>query len=177
MVDSRGRDWIVVKIRPDGSEATRYDATEVPAPDGWLAVEARWVHGFIDIGSFAFQQDDRLLEYFSLERLYNAFATFRDNGEFVAWYCNVTHPTAVTDGEIFWHDLYIDVIVLASGEVLVLDEDELEESGLEQQDPELYSRILDARDELLDMIERRAYPFDEVDIGPASVAQAADDRR
>jgi hypothetical protein len=157
-----GRNWVVVKVRPDGSEATRYDAREMPAPDGWLAVAAQWVHGFVDIGCFAFQQDDLLVEYFSLDRPYNAFATYRAHGEFVAWYCNVTHPTSVTESEITWHDLYVDVVVLASGEVLVLDEDELEQSGLRHRDPELHARILDARDELLTLIQNLDYPFSEV---------------
>lgn len=159
---STGRSWVVVKIRPDGTEATRYAASEVVAPPGWIAVEARWVHGYVDIGSFAFQQDDVLTEYFSLDHHFNAFATYRSSGEFVAWYCNVTYPTVVTETEIKWHDLYVDIVVLASGETLVLDEDELEQSGLRRRDPDLHARIVDTRDELLEMIRNREYPFSEV---------------
>jgi hypothetical protein len=161
--EERERVWTVVKIRPDGSIATRYHATEIPAPDGWIAVEARWKHGHIDIGCFAFEQGDVLLEYFSLDNHYNAFATFRESGEFVAWYCNVTHPTFTSDSEIFWHDLFVDVVALPSGDVLVLDEDELEESGLEHREPDLHARIVSARDELLAMLSTNAYPFSEVD--------------
>jgi uncharacterized protein len=157
-----GRQWIVAKLRPDGSVATRYDAWELPAPPDWILVEAHWVHGRVDIGCFVFEPGDVLLEYFSLDRHYNAFATYRQSGEFVAWYCNVTYPTIVTDSELHWHDLYIDVIVLADGTVLVLDEDELEESALLARDPQLHATILAARDELLAMIEHDAYPFNDV---------------
>jgi hypothetical protein len=159
---SPGRQWNVIKLRPDGTVATRYDATEIESPDGWIAVNARWMHGFIDIGSFAFEPHDVLIEYFSLRRHYNAFATFRADGRFVAWYCNVTHPSTVTETEIFWHDLYVDVVVLADGNVLVLDEDELEDSELSQSDPELHGTILAARDELLELVKRGDYPFSEV---------------
>lgn len=155
------RIWTVAKLRPDGSVATRYLARERPAPPGWILVEADWVHGRVDIGLFAFEPGDVLLEYFSLDRYYNAFATYRATGEFVAWYCNVTYPTIVHDDELHWHDLYVDVIVLASGETVILDEDELEESGLAVTDPALYTAILAARDELLELIERTAYPFTE----------------
>jgi uncharacterized protein len=157
-----GREWTVAKLRPDGSVATRYAAVELPAPPGWILVEAHWVHGRIDIGCFVFEPGDILLEYFSLDHYYNAFATYRVTGEFVAWYCNVTYPTRVTRDEIQWHDLYIDVIVLANGEIIVLDEDELEQSGLAVDDPTLHATILAARDELLSMIDRNAYPFSEV---------------
>jgi hypothetical protein len=156
------RPWVVAKLRPDGSIAARYAAVELPAPEGWVLVEAQWVHGRVDIGCFAFEPGDVLLEYFSLDRFYNAFATYRATGEFVAWYCNVTYPTRLSETELHWHDLYIDVIVLADGTVHVLDEDELVAAGLAGSDPELHATILAARDELLRMIERGCYPFSDV---------------
>jgi energy-coupling factor transporter ATP-binding protein EcfA2 len=74
----------------------------------------------------------------------------------------------VTEDAIVWHDLYIDVIAYPDGRLLVLDEDELAESGLLHSDPALHARIIAARDELLAMAETHAYPF--------SAAGAADQR-
>lgn len=156
--------WTVHKLRPDGTVATTYQASSLPAPDNWVAARAEWPHQRVDIGFYAFEPGDILHEYFSLDRHFNAFATFRPNGEFVGWYCNITHPTCVDDvsREISWHDLYVDVIVLPDGIVIVLDEDELAESGLAATDPDLHVTIMSARDEVLEMISANAYPFSEV---------------
>jgi protein associated with RNAse G/E len=151
----------VVKLRPDGTPAARYPATEVDAPPGWIAVRAVWGYGRVDIGHFTFEPGDILLEYFSLERPYNAFATFRPTGELAGWYSNVTYPTEVTDDEIRWHDLWVDVLLLPDGEVVVLDEDELGEAGVAESDPALHRMILDARDEVIRLIGDTAYPFSE----------------
>ena len=124
-------------------------------------MRANWVHGRMDLGYLVFEPDDLLDEYFALERPYNAFALYRSSGEFVGWYCNVTHPTAVAAQTISWHDLYVDVIVYPDGRTLVLDEDELAEAGVAQRDPALHALILDARDELLRLAAERAYPFSE----------------
>jgi hypothetical protein len=150
--------WIV-KVRPDGREAARYRGRELPAEPGWLAVRAEWTHGFYDLGYLTFQDGDYLDEYFSLDQYFNAFAIFRAGGEFAGWYCNVTYPTRVLPGEIQWHDLYVDVIVQPNGETVVVDEDELEASGLETRDPKLYDAVLASRDHLLTLVNTRAYPF------------------
>lgn len=152
-------DWTVVKLRPDGSEAARYRATGVAAPPGWVAARAVWTFGTVDIGYYTFEPGDVLYEYFSTERHYNLFAIYRPDGRLVGWYCNVTHPTRVEDGVITWHDLWVDVLVLTDGSIVVVDLDELGESGVEMRDPTLNQTILAARDELVAMAERRAWPF------------------
>ena len=149
----------VVKLSPTGKPPVRYGGTELPAPEGWVAVRAPWVHGTYELGYLTFRNGDTLDEYFALERPYNAFALYRPGGEFAGWYCNVTQPTAIVDGEIHWHDLFIDVIVYPDGRTLVLDEDELADAGVAERDPALHAMILAARDELLELAARRAFPF------------------
>lgn len=162
--DAGATPWTISKLKPDGSVATSYKATPLPAPDGWVAARAKWVFGRVDIGYYAFEPGDTLDEYFSLDRHYNAFATFRSSGEFVGWYCNITHPTAVDESnrEIRWHDLYVDILVLPDGIVIVVDEDELADSNLSTADPTLHTQIIAARDEVLELVATNAYPFSEV---------------
>lgn len=161
----REPEYIAVKHAPDGREQTRYGGTRIPSEPDWIAVRAEWVHGEYDLGYLHFRNGDYLDEYFSLSQPYNAFALFRGDGAFQGWYCNVTHPTRVTSQEIHWHDLYVDVIVYPDGRTLVLDEDELAESGLESTDPGLHEMILAARDELLQMARDHAYPFSVIQSG------------
>lgn len=149
----------IVKLRPDGSEATRYEGVFLDAPAGWVAARAVWGYRRLDAGYLLFEPGDVLDEFFALERPYNAFALYRGGAELVGWYCNVTHPTMLHAGEICWHDLYIDLIVYPDGRLLVLDEDELDESGLEHSDPTLHGMILAARDELLALAAAGGYPF------------------
>ena len=148
----------IVKLRPDGVEAARYSGQPLEAPAGWLAVRAVWGYRRLDAGYLVFEPGDELDEFFALDQPYNLFALYRA-GELIGWYCNVTHETTVRDGVIVWHDLFVDVIVYPDGNTLVLDEDELADSGLAVGDPVLHARILAARDELLDMAARGVYPF------------------
>ena len=146
-----------------GKPPVHYAAHRIESAEGWIAARARWVHGYMDLGYLTFMNGDVLDEYFALDRPYNAFAIYRASGDFAGWYCNVTHPTTVVGNEIHWYDLYLDVIVYPDGGTLVLDEDELEESGLAHSDPDLYAMILAAKDELLELANTNAYPFSEVE--------------
>ncbi|HET9016152.1 MAG TPA: DUF402 domain-containing protein [Thermomicrobiaceae bacterium] len=160
-----GAELSIVKLRPDGSEAARYPGTTIASPPGWVAVAAVWEHGNVDVGAFAFANGDRLQEYFSLHLPYNAFAVWSSEGRAKGWYCNVTYPSRLDGRTLYWHDLYVDVLVDAGGVARVVDEDELAASGLPERDPELARSIQAARDDLLAMIAARAYPFSELPPG------------
>src|ERR687885_906542 len=154
--------WVTVqKLSPDGSEATRYPGQVVPGRGHWIVVRAEWGWPRLDLGCLDFEPGDRFQEYFSPDQPFNAFAVFTPDGRFKGWYCNVAYPTRNEDDQIYWHDLYIDIIVCPDGRTVVLDEDELAASGLEQRDPGLYRFILDARAGLEMLIRKRAYPFCE----------------
>lgn len=151
----------IVKISPKGKPPVRYTGEIIDSPDGWIAARAQWVHGYMDLQYMVFQPGDYLDEYFALDQPFNAMALYRPDHSLVAWYCNVTRPTVIENGEIHWHDLYIDVIVYPDGRTLVLDEDELHEAGVEDNDPALYALIIEGRDELLRRAEQKQYPFSE----------------
>lgn len=151
----------IVKVSPVGKPPVRYTGELLDSPAGWIAARAAWVHGEMDLGYMTFMPGDYLDEYFALEQPYNAMALYRHTHELVAWYCNVTYPTTVENGAIYWHDLFVDVIVYPDWRTLVLDEDELEQAGLIETDPELHAMILAGRDNLLNLAARREYPFSE----------------
>lgn len=156
---------VVVKLAPDGGEVTRYPAVvrEGGSPRPWLAVEARWTGARVELDGLVFAPGDTLWEYFSPIDPFNVFALFAPDGRLKGWYANATHPTTlVVDAEpprVVWHDLYLDVVGLADGSAAVRDEDELAEAGVADRDPVLFAAILAARDELLDRLERRRFPF------------------
>lgn len=150
----------IVKLDPVGRAVARYSGLRVPASPGWIAVIAEWTSGPVASGPLQFESGDRLFEYFSVVEPLNAFALYTADGRFKGWYANVSCPALFIEGELWWRDLYIDVIADAAGNVTVLDEEELESSGLQERDPEGYACIIAARDRLLAALATRTYPFD-----------------
>lgn len=148
----------VVKLAPDGTEAARYPAkvAETSAPAPWLELVAEWTLPRVVVAELAFEPGDTLHEYFSAEHPYNAFAVFAPDGELRGWYGNVTYPAFLyeVDGKrvLVWHDLYLDVVVLANGTTHLLDDDELAASGFPDREPLFAAAIIQARQGLIETI-------------------------
>lgn len=148
----------VVKRAPDGSEAARYPATvaatEAPAP--WIELIAEWTLPHVDVSGLIFEPGDTLREFFSAEHPFNAFAVIAPSGVLRGWYGNVTYPAFIETVKgkqaLVWHDLYLDVVILADGTMHPLDDDELAESGLPANEPAFGEAIVQARRDLIAMI-------------------------
>ncbi len=173
-----GSEIIIVKrsAKHEGEERARYPATviasDLPAP--WVVCAARWTHGTVPQGLLTFENGDILHEIFSPVHPYNAFAVFAPTGALKGWYANVDWPAVLEyeNGQLLlvWNDLYIDLVATSDGQVDVLDEDELEESGLATTAPDLHASILAARDEMMARFHARRPPF----AGPDRVEPGAD---
>lgn len=157
----------IVKLRPDGSEATSYQGIELPGPfpEDWRGFRAEWTIGTVRTGGLVFEIGDYLHEYFSPTAWFDAFALFAPDGALKGWYGNVTFPTTFEpgpDGEtVVWHDLYVDLIGFPDGQFLILDEDELQASELMKSEPDLVTLILSARDTMIARFQGRDFPFHE----------------
>lgn len=145
----------IVKRAPDGREATRYPATvvETSAPEPWIEVTATWTRSRVEVSGLVFETGDTIREFFSARHPFNAFAVISPGGELRGWYGNVTYPAFVMpDADpptLVWHDLYLDVVILPGGAMHLLDDDELEESGLPASQPEFAGAIVEARRDLI----------------------------
>jgi len=151
----------VVKLDPTGAVAARYRGTLLPGRPGWIVIEAEWQLGTVVAGPICFEPGDRLIEYFSVVEPVNAFALYARGGPFKGWYANVACPARFIDGVLYWQDLYIDVVVDATGNLSVLDEEELAASDVPRTDPDAYACIVAARDRLLAALRSGSYPFDQ----------------
>jgi hypothetical protein len=166
---------IVKRAAMGGKEDVRYPATTVVSslPPPWVVFQASWTMGTYTQGPLTFETGDILHEVFSPIHPYDGFAIYDPDGALKGWYANVTYPAFFDSGTdsrvLVWHDLFVDIVATPSGDVLVLDEDELEESGLLATDPALHRRILAARDELLERLRTRQAPFCSPErLGPPS---------
>lgn len=86
---------------------------------------------------------------------------FDAQGQVVQWYIDICKTIGMTDQQVPWFDdLYLDIVKLPSGELMLLDEDELEEAlddgMITQKDSDLAQRTA-AR--VLEWIRSRKFPY------------------
>jgi protein associated with RNAse G/E len=101
-------------------------------------------------------------EYFWTDRWYSVFRFHKPDGVLRNYYCNVNQP-AMFDGRLLtFVDLDIDVLVAPDKTHRVLDEEEFEANAARYNYPrEVRVHVRRALAELIDLIERREFPFDE----------------
>jgi protein associated with RNAse G/E len=101
-------------------------------------------------------------EYFWRDRWYSIFRFREPTGALRNYYCNVNRPPTLVGRLLTFVDLDIDVLVLPDHTYRVLDEDEFAEHAAHYgYSPEVRQRVTRALNELIELIERREFPFDE----------------
>ncbi|MEU9733174.1 DUF402 domain-containing protein [Streptomyces sp. NPDC048002] len=115
-----------------------------------VAVRAPWAGaGVRDFGFVRFEPGDVFTEYYWRDRWYAVKEVRAATGELKGWYCDITRPAALSGTELTVEDLDLDLWRSADGtDVLRLDEDEFEESGLRDRDPSAAAAALAALAEL-----------------------------
>ena len=69
------------------------------------------------------------LRHFPAGSQYILTTTFSPDGQILQWYIDLCQSHGVTDEGIpWWDDLYLDIAILPSGQLFVLDADELDEA-------------------------------------------------
>lgn len=124
---------------------------EVLADDGVrLSVRAPWAaEGVRDFGFVRFEPGDVFVEHYWRARWYAVKEVRSADGALKGWYCDITRPATIEGTEVVVEDLDLDLWVSADGsEVLRLDEDEFQASGLATSDPEAAEHAVAALDEL-----------------------------
>ncbi|WP_419959190.1 DUF402 domain-containing protein [Psychrobacillus sp. BM2] len=77
------------------------------------------------------------LQHFPIGKNYSVTTMFDANGEVIQWYIDICKEIGVENNIPWWDDLFLDIIVLPTGEIIQQDEDELEaalKNGLVDQD-------------------------------------------
>lgn len=71
------------------------------------------------------------LQQFPKDKHHVVTTVFNVQGQVVQWYIDITLRSGVESGIPWMDDLFLDLVLLPSGELIVLDENELEEALLE----------------------------------------------
>jgi len=143
----------IQKKSPAGAIMYEYEGDEVRRDETTIVLEALFTRDDMPFQEVIFKKGDRFVEYYYADRWYNIFEIYdRDDGKIKGWYCNVGKPAVIEDHMVSYVDLALDLWVSLDGKQTVLDEDEFEDLGL---DEELRSAALRGLDELKSLFLNR----------------------
>ncbi|HKP73794.1 MAG TPA: DUF402 domain-containing protein [Pyrinomonadaceae bacterium] len=101
-------------------------------------------------------------EYYWTDRWYSVFRFREPTGALRNYYCNINRPPEFDGRLLTFVDLDIDVLVAPDFSYRVLDEEEFESNAKRYNyPPDVRERARLALSELVGVIERREFPFDQ----------------
>lgn len=158
-----GEQVIVSACKYDGTEHRRWAARIKSRDDELLVLDAEFDEDIRHQLLGLVARGTQSIEYYWLNRWYNIFRFLNPNGQLRSFYCNVNVPP-VFDGRVLSYvDLDIDILVAPDLSYQVVDEDEFAaNAALYNYPPEIRQRAYAALQELLDLIEKRAFPFQDL---------------
>lgn len=68
------------------------------------------------------------LQFYPFNKSYAINSIYNDKQEIVEWYFDIINSVSIENNIPFIEDLYLDVVITNRGEIIVLDEDELQEA-------------------------------------------------
>ncbi|MFF3761463.1 DUF402 domain-containing protein [Streptomyces sp. NPDC002185] len=141
---------VEITLTKAGRTKIRYPAEVLAEEGARLSVRAPWAaEGVRDFGFVRFEPGDVFVEHYWSDRWFTVKEVWAADGVLKGWYCDITRPAVIGRSGVVVEDLDLDLWVSADGsEVLRLDEDEFEASGLAASDPEAAARAVAALDEL-----------------------------
>ena len=141
-----------------GGELKRFDCGCIHLSAGYAVVSYRMPKD-VRLEDLLLPEGTLSLGYFWEGKPYTAYHWVGDKGETLALYFNICDSTRISDTEIAWRDLTVDVLMTPDRRCRVLDEDELPDDL----DEPLRDRINATRDRLcadparwLDEFDRRS---------------------
>ena len=104
-------------------------------------------------------------EYYWLDRWYNVFRFHEPDGSFRNFYCNVSMPPVFENDVLDYVDLDLDVLIWPDFRYEVLDKEDFElNSAKYDYSQDTRDKATDSLAELLRVIEKREFPFLEINM-------------
>lgn len=123
----------VIKLDPQQREVWRYPGKVLKRWPGKVLLEAHFNRDDMDFHGILFGRGDRFIELYYSDRWYNINELHdRGDDQLKGWYCNVCCPAEISDGQVAYVDLALDLLVFPDGRQIILDEDEFVELELDE---------------------------------------------
>lgn len=153
----------VRRLAVDGKLRIIYTGRLLQASPEGIVLEAYWDRPPLDLGYAVLEPADRFVEYFFRDRWFVIYEIHHHRDDRLkGWYCDIIYPPRISEGEIEIRDLALDLFVTPAGETLILDEEEFEALGLQEQDPQAYEAARSALQDLLTKVRWREPPFHQL---------------
>ncbi|MBZ0294976.1 MAG: DUF402 domain-containing protein [Anaerolineae bacterium] len=153
-------DFIVYKCDHHGSVVWQYPATVVERSPNHICLAATFDREVADMGFVVFRRGDAFTEWFYSDRWYNIFRVEDgQTGDLKGWYCNITRPAIITATDVRADDLALDVYVMPTGSIILLDEDEFAALDLEANERIAALRAVET---IREAVIARTVPFNEI---------------
>lgn len=118
----------IIKLDYMGLEIIRYSGVIIERGLNHTVLEADFDREDTPVGKITLRRGDRFIETYYADRWYNIFEIHDGSSDHVkGWYCNIGYPAEITETQISYRDLALDLLVYPDGEQLVLDEDEFKD--------------------------------------------------
>ena len=155
-----GSNVTVVVCKFDGAEHRRWSARLIERVGSLVVLDATFdehiehdLLGSIPIGTLS-------TEYYWLDRWYNIFRFGDSDRRLKKFYCNINMPPQFDGQTLTYVDLDIDVLVEPDLSYKVLDLEDFEDNARHYNYPsDIQQRARRALDEVIGLIDTRAYPF------------------
>jgi uncharacterized protein len=122
----------ILKLNLARQETFRYSGEVLERSAGALLLEAFFNRPDLPFHGLVMGKGDRFVEVYFSQRWYNIFEMHdRQDDHLKGWYCNVTLPAEISDQQVSYVDLALDLLIFPDGRQLVLDEDEFEKLDLD----------------------------------------------
>lgn len=161
-IDASARDIMVRTYKYDGTEHRKWRAQISLQQDSLIVLDAKFEEEIQHPLLGTISPETLSVEYYWLDRWYNIFRFVEPAGDLRNFYCNVNVPPVLQKNVLSYIDLDIDILVAPDFSYSILDEDEFAINAKRFSYPkEIQRRSLEALEELVNLIEKRAFPFSE----------------
>lgn len=115
------------KLDTNNHETWQYQGEILEKSMNKIVIKAYFNRDDFELNGIWLCRDDYFIETYYKDRWYNIFQIHDKNDDHVkGWYCNVSYPAEISDSDISYVDLALDLLVFPNGDQLVLDQDEFE---------------------------------------------------
>jgi hypothetical protein len=124
---SIGQEVYVRKLNVKREETFRYPGRIHKILPNGILLEAFFQGNKQLFPGMKLDKGDRFIESYTTDHWYNIYEIYsQPEGRLKGWYCNIATPAEISNKEIAFIDLALDLLVFPDGKQVVLDEDEFD---------------------------------------------------
>jgi len=121
----------IIKNDSLGNKVWEYDGEILEQTASAVLVKALFNRSDLLFNGISLRAGDSFLELYPFDQWFNIYEIHDKEDDLVkGWYCNVTRPPKISEDQISYEDLALDLLVYPDRKMLVLDQDEFSDLNL-----------------------------------------------